>query len=84
MHSKIALYLHQWFKRDYGNEIPDDVPDMLRSENLAPSYKAIALAILRHDHSLQSLGFSADESLWYATLKRIEISQRCEGQLWLF
>lgn len=84
MHGKIQTYLNQWFKRGYGTDIPDEVPDMLRSENLAPSYKAIAMAILRHDHGLQSLGFAAEESPWYRTLKRIELSQRDGAQLWLF
>jgi predicted phosphoadenosine phosphosulfate sulfurtransferase len=44
---------------------------------LAPSYKAICFAILKNDHSMQSLGFSPRPSPWYMELKRIEISQRC-------
>jgi predicted phosphoadenosine phosphosulfate sulfurtransferase len=30
--------------------------------NLAPSYKAIAIAILKNDHSLKTLGFDKAES----------------------
>ena len=42
----------------------------------APSYKAIALAILKNDHSLQTLGVTPIKSRWYDELKRIELKQR--------
>jgi len=47
---------------------------------LAPSYKAIAIAILKNDHSLKSLGFEEKKSGWYHALKKIEISQREENK----
>ena len=37
--------------------------------NLAPSYKAIAIAILKNDVSGESLGFTAKRSDWYYHLK---------------
>jgi predicted phosphoadenosine phosphosulfate sulfurtransferase len=40
----------------------------------APSYKAIALAILKND--ITDLGFTPPASAWYSELKRIEIEAR--------
>jgi predicted phosphoadenosine phosphosulfate sulfurtransferase len=76
MQGKIQLYLTTWRRHGYSDGIPDVVPEELMQENLAPSYRAIALAILKNDHAMQSLGFSPDESKWYRELKRLEISQR--------
>jgi predicted phosphoadenosine phosphosulfate sulfurtransferase len=53
-------------------------------ENLAPSYKQIAIAILKNDHALQSLGFSVEPSAWYIAIKREEIRLRPQKQLRLF
>lgn len=60
----------------YPNDIPDEVPDVLMIKNLAPSYKAIALAILNNDLHLYSLGFSRPKSEFYNILKSIEIRNR--------
>jgi predicted phosphoadenosine phosphosulfate sulfurtransferase len=35
----------------------------------APSYKAIAIAILKNDHACHSLGFQAPISHWYYYFK---------------
>lgn len=59
-------------------DIPDEVPAALMAEDLAPSYKAIAIAILKNDHYMTNLGFSPPHSMWYDTLKRIEIQARPE------
>ena len=76
MRHKIAKYIKTWKTRGYSDDIPDEVPTVLMQQNLAPSYRAIAQAILRNDHPMQSLGFSPDASPWYTELKRIEISMR--------
>jgi predicted phosphoadenosine phosphosulfate sulfurtransferase len=34
-----------------------------------PSYKAIAIAILKNDHSLQSLGFNQNKSKFFDVIK---------------
>lgn len=62
--------------RGYPEDIPDTVPDELMRLNLAPSYKAIAVAILRGDVGLQVLGFVNPASEWYGIIKRHEIEQR--------
>lgn len=60
----------------YSVDIPDECPDRLASLGLAPSYKAIALAILKNDISGQSLGFSPPKSEWYYYLKSKEFAKR--------
>lgn len=60
----------------YPDDIPDEVPISLMNRNLAPSYKAICLALLKNDHNLESLGFSAKKSEWYSAFKRVEIEGR--------
>lgn len=43
---------------------------------LAPSWKAIALALLANDMQLLSLGFTPKRSEWYGAIKRYEIECR--------
>lgn len=73
---KIKKYVTSWKCRGYEKDIPDEVPAELTSLNLAPSYKAIAIAILKNDHNLISLGFSATRSKYYDYYKKIEIEKR--------
>lgn len=51
---------------------------MLEAANLVPSYRKIAIAILKNDHHLISLGFPPPTSEVYNELKRIEIKERNE------
>jgi predicted phosphoadenosine phosphosulfate sulfurtransferase len=76
MERKIQQYIAQWKQRGYSTGIPDIVPKELENENLAPSYKAVAMAILKNDHYLHTLGFASKKSEWYNVLKRIELRQR--------
>lgn len=76
MRAKILDYLTTWESRGYPQGIPEEVPDSLMREQLAPSYKAICLAILRNDVTLKSIGFEGRPSKWYGVLKRIELSAR--------
>lgn len=73
---RIALYVEKWRGQGYPDDIPDEVPDRLMQLGLAPSYKTIAIAILKNDNHFVSLGFSAPESHWYGVLKRIELEER--------
>lgn len=76
MRKKINNYICLWKNRGYKEDIPDEVPNELMNLNLAPSYKAIAIAILKNDHGLESLGFVNKKSEWYNILKKIEINER--------
>jgi hypothetical protein len=76
MQEKIDKYIEFWKEKDYDFDIPDECPEVLEKLNLAPSYKAIAKAILRNDHSLKSLGFQVGRSRWYDHFKKIEIRKR--------
>ena len=64
----VTHYLKTWTDRCY-SEIPDEVPDKISKANRAPSYKAIAIAILKNDSSLKSLGFEGRHSHWCKILR---------------
>lgn len=73
---RICRYIREWKAKGYPEDIPDEVPAVLMPKNLAPSYKAIAIALLRNDMHMEALGFTAPKSKWYSALKRIEIEGR--------
>ena len=54
--------MEMWENRCYSNGIPDEAPEGLAKQGRVPSYKAIAMAILKNDHSLKSLGMGVGES----------------------
>lgn len=74
--SKLDIYIREWKAKGYPDDIPDEVPKELMRLRLAPSYKAICLAILSNDLHFKSLGFSTPNSEWYSVLKSIEIKER--------
>lgn len=75
---KIIIYLKTWKKRGYIDDIPDEVNQILQDENLAPSYKAIAIAILKNDHNLESLGYTVEKSIYYDSIKKIQLKQKTQ------
>jgi predicted phosphoadenosine phosphosulfate sulfurtransferase len=76
MQARIRQYVRTWEGRGYPDGIPDECPDALMADCLAPSYKAICLAILNNDHPLESLGFTPRRSVFYDVLKRIEFQRK--------
>jgi predicted phosphoadenosine phosphosulfate sulfurtransferase len=73
---RVTEYIQAWQTRGYSDDIPDEVPGELMRLRLAPSYKAIAIAILQNDLQFLSLGFAPKDSAWYSELKRLEIEAR--------
>ena len=67
--ARINTYIQTWMQRCYSDDIPDEITDKLIASGRVPSYKAIAIAILKNDASMQSLGFSGKVSSWYYVLK---------------
>ncbi len=49
-----------WEDRCYSSGIPDEVPDLLAKTNRAPSWKKIAICLLKNDMKLRGLGFTED------------------------
>ena len=49
MKEKVEQYIETWESRCYSNGIPDEVPNRLMELNKAPSYKQIAIAIMKND-----------------------------------
>jgi predicted phosphoadenosine phosphosulfate sulfurtransferase len=86
MVGKINYWISIWKKRCYKKDIPDDAPQEIFDK--VPSYKRIAIAILKNDHSLKTLGFTPKESKWYGVYKRKELMElgriKKNNQLTLF
>jgi predicted phosphoadenosine phosphosulfate sulfurtransferase len=66
---KIQSYIDTWERRCYPEGIPDEVPNGLMDSHRVPSYKAIAIAILKNDLNFLSLGFEPKVSKYYEILK---------------
>jgi hypothetical protein len=82
LHAKIGWYMQHWGYRGYRHGLPEEVAKELSDKQLAPSYRAIACAILENDVALEGLGFIGKHSDYYDMLKRIELSERgalCRG-----
>lgn len=67
-----------WENRCYSNGIPDQAPESLAKQGRVPSYKAIAMAILKNDHALKSLGMGVGES--ETSLALIENKKQSESK----
>ena len=81
VHKKVEEYIEKWKERCYKYDIPDEVPIQLNDR--VPSYKKIALCILKNDLNLKGLGYETKRSDWYDYYKRIELDKR-KKQLKLF
>ncbi|AID58926.1 hypothetical protein PBI_GAIA_107 [Mycobacterium phage Gaia] len=53
-----------WQDRCYGDNIPDELPDGLLWSGRAPSWKAIAICLLRNDFRLHKLGYTTEPGDW--------------------
>jgi hypothetical protein len=77
---RARAWVAMWRKRCYSNDIPDQVPDGLLYSGRVPSWKAIALAILRNDLQLRALGFSrtytAEQLRLLATIERLQAEEK--------
>ncbi len=76
MKEKINQYVKTWESRCYSDGIPDEAPKELEVRGKVPSYRRIAIAILKNDYSLKSLGFTPKKSKYYDHYKKIELQQR--------
>lgn len=47
-----------WRNRCYSDGIPDDIPELLARTNRAPSWRKIAICLLKNDMKLRGLGFT--------------------------
>lgn len=51
-------YRQQWRRRCYLDELPEEVPKKVAASGRAPSWKAVAVALLQNDLHLHQLGFA--------------------------
>lgn len=70
---RIRNYIENWEQKCYKKGIPDSAPIELENNLLVPSYRLIAIAILKNDYSLKTLGFTPKRSKYYDVYKKIEL-----------
>lgn len=75
-HKRVAEYIQMWEERCYQDGIPDELPPLLEKSQRAPSWKSIAMCLLKNDLNMHGLGFAPNVSPIYSILKREEISKR--------
>lgn len=73
---KIEAYIQTWETRCYAHGIADVVPDEITKAGLAPSYKAIAMAILLNKYSL--LGIYPTGNVWLD----LSPAKKAEPSMW--
>jgi predicted phosphoadenosine phosphosulfate sulfurtransferase len=55
---RVREYNQQWRRRCYSGGIPEAVPKKVAASGRAPSWKAVAIALLQNDLHLYQLGFA--------------------------
>lgn len=84
---RIARYVSLWEARCYSEGIPDEIPALLEKTGRAPSYKSIAICILKNDLKLNGLGFNKESESWadnmYWDKRRLNYNKEC-GQIDIF
>ena len=73
MKKEIKKYIKSWEKRCYQKGIPDEIPLAIERKTNHPSYRRIAISILKNDPSLKHLGKSPKKTQIYYDLKRKEL-----------
>lgn len=63
-------YIGVWKARCYFDDLPDEVERNLEQSGRVPSYRHIAMQILRGDLKLHGLGFNDPPSQYYYALKK--------------
>ena len=55
---RVSEYVQTWQRRCYSHGIPDEVPPKVAASGRAPSWRAVAVALLQNDLHLYQLGFA--------------------------
>lgn len=69
---RVKVYCQTWEARCYVDGIPDEAIEALEKINRVPSYKSIAMCILKNDLMLRGIGFTEEEGNLAKELRRIK------------
>ena len=69
MREEVNRYIRMWERRCYSDGLPDEAPAEI--DDMVPSYKRIAIAVLKND--LSYIGIEPPKSEYYSILKCIEL-----------
>lgn len=79
--NKIFTFLKWWSERGYYDGIPDQVPAILESERLAPSWRRVAKSLLRNDYWCKGLGFTQHKTEAYNKYLKLKKEQRLNSNI---
>lgn len=74
--TRVKQYVEKWAHQGYPSDIPDVCPEELAKTGLVPSWKQIAICLLKNDLNLTALGFTPKKTAWYSAIKRVELEER--------
>lgn len=74
--NKIYTFIKWWEERGYYDGIPEQAPDILESERLAPSWRRICKSLLRNDYWCKGLGFTQHKTDAYNKYLKLKKEQR--------
>lgn len=73
---RVEKYIETWEARCYSDGLPDSAPIKLERSYRVPSYRNLALCLMRNDTLLLGAGLSKPPSKAYSMIKKAEISKR--------
>lgn len=74
-------YEMMWRKRCYSDDLPDELPKLLEATNRAPTWRKIAICLLKNDMKLKGLGFTEEtynKNLIRVLKKSIDLSEQMD------
>ena len=74
--NKIFTFIKWWEERGYIDGLPDQAPNVLESERLAPSWRRICKSLLRNDYWCKGLGFTQHKTEAYNKYLKLKKEQR--------
>jgi predicted phosphoadenosine phosphosulfate sulfurtransferase len=78
--NKIYTFIKWWEERGYENGIPDEAPEVLESNKLAPSWRRVCKSLLRNDFWCKGLGFTQHKTEAYKKYLELKSKQRKQSK----
>ena len=78
--NKVFTFEEWWKDRGYPDGIPDEVPQILESKKLAPSWRRVCKSLLRNDYWCKGLGFTQQKTKAYKKYLELKKKRREEAE----
>lgn len=78
--NKIFTFIEWWKERGYPNGIPQECPEVLEAQKLAPSWRRICKSLLRNDFWCKGLGFTQHKTEAYKKYLELKAKKRKQSK----